>query len=85
MNKEKIHTLIQESLGGRVLEYNLYEDNRNYGIELTLSSDSLNEKVKMDNISNDKEMVVELIDYLYENAVDTIHAKDVVEDYISSL
>ena len=57
-------------------------DNKTYGIELILRSNSINESVKVEDISRDKTEVLNLIDCLSENGVDTIHFRDVIEDYI---
>ncbi len=89
MITKKIYKLSQNAGIERTLEYNLCEstteDGKAYGIEVVLTSSKVNERVKIENISNDKDVVLKLLTYLYENAVDTIHFKDIVEDYISSL
>lgn len=89
LGKENVYILSQRSFGGRKLEYNLCEsendsilNNKTYGIELVLRSDSINESVKVEDISQDKAEVLNLIDCLSENGVSTIHFRDVIEDYI---
>lgn len=89
LGKENVYILSQRFFGGRELEYNLCEseddsilDNKTYGIELILRSNSINESVKVEDISRDKTEVLNLIDCLSENGVDTIHFRDVIEDYI---
>lgn len=86
MKKEKIHELKQTVFGGRIIDYYLlYESNNSYGIEIMLKSKNKNEDLKISDISKDKNIVVNLIKYLYENSVDTIHFKDIVEDYVASI
>ena len=89
LGKENVYILSQRSFGGRELEYNLCEsennsilDSKTYGIELVLRSDSINESVKVEDISQNKAEVLNLIDCLSENGVGTIHFRDVIEDYI---
>lgn len=89
MGKENVCILSQRSFGGRKLEYNLCESEndsilsgKTYGIELILRSSSINESVKVEDISQDKTEVLNLIDCLSENGIDTIHFRDVIEDYI---
>ena len=89
LGKENICILSQRSFGGRELEYNLCESeidsilsSKTYGIELVLRSNSINESVKVEDISQDKKEVLNLIECLSENGIDTIHFRDVIEDYI---
>lgn len=89
MGKENVYILSQRSFGGRELEYNLCEsendsilNNKTYGIELVLRSDSINESVKVEDISQNKTEVLDLINCLSENGVSTIHFRDIIEDYI---
>lgn len=89
LGKENVYILSQRSFGGRELEYNLCEsendsilNNKTYGIELVLRSDSINESVKVEDISQNKTEVLDLINCLSENGVSTIHFRDIIEDYI---
>ena len=89
LGKENVCILSQRSFGGRELEYNLCEsendsilNNKTYGIELVLRSDSINESVKVEDISQNKTEVLDLINCLSENGVSTIHFRDIIEDYI---
>lgn len=89
LGKENVYVLSQRSFGGRELEYNLCEsendsilNNKTYGIELVLRSDSINESVKVEDISQNKTEVLDLINCLSENGVSTIHFRDIIEDYI---
>ena len=89
MCKKETYKLIQNSLGGRILEYSLVEENMLskkdtfYGIKLTLKSKKINEEVIINRISKEKTVVKNLLEYLYENSIDTIHFKDIVDDYMS--
>ena len=89
MNKKESYKLVQNSLGGRVLEYKLLESKLSkekdifYGIKLSLKSQKINEEIIIDRISQDKSVAEDLLEYLYENSVDTIHFKDIVDDYMS--
>ena len=56
-----------------------------YGIEVVSFSEDKNEVEKIENVSYEKDKVMNIITLLYENAVDITHFKDVVEDYISAL
>lgn len=58
-----------------------------YGIKISsvVGDSDEREDTAVELISRDKEIVEKLIEYLYENSVDTIHFKDVVEDYIFKL
>ncbi len=83
---KNIYMLNQKNSLGRVIEYNLYESGdiseKYYGIQVKLISDKVKEEIKIENISCDINFVMNIIDYLYENAVDTVHCKDIIEDYI---
>ena len=89
MNTKKIHELNQTWLGRRTLKYNLCEtqseDGLQYGIQLIVNSENQKEEIAIENISNNKQYVLDLITYLYENAIDTIHFRDVIIDYMNSL
>ena len=85
MKKEKIHELKQTIFGGRVIDYYLCENDNNYGIEIMLKTKKENESLQIDNISTNKDIVVDLIKHLYENSIDTIHFKDIVDDYMASI
>lgn len=89
MITKKIHELNQTWLGRRTLKYNLCEteneEGLQYGIQLIVNSESQKEEIAIENISNNKQYVLDLITYLYENAIDTIHFRDVIIDYMNSL
>lgn len=86
MQIKNIYNVVKKSSGGKVLKYNLCEDNNSdekcYGIEVLLEDNGLAEREIIKDISNDKSEVLSLIDYLYENGVDIVHFREVVEDYI---
>ena len=88
MEIKKIYELNQTHFGKRTLIYSLCKsknkEESQYGIQLVMTSEKEKEEVMIQDISNNKNYVMNLITYLYENAIDTIHLKDVVEDYISA-
>lgn len=89
MKIEKIYELNQTIAMKRKTIYNLWENEIEsqtvYGIEIVVFSNNKQESSKIENISRDKNQVINIITLLYENAVGISHFKDVVEDYISSL
>ena len=89
MKIEKIYELNQTLAIKRSIIYNLCEctvqGKTVYGIEIIVNSNDKQESSKIENVSYDKNQVVNIITLLYENAVDISHFKDVVEDYISLL
>ena len=89
MKIEKIYELNQTLAIKRSIIYNLCESTVEgktvYGIEIIVNSNDKQESSKIENVSYDKNQVVNIITLLYENAVDISHFKDVVEDYISLL
>lgn len=88
MKITKFYDLIQKSLNQRVLEYSLCEneseDGKSYGIQLASNSKNSSERITIENISSKKDFIINLINILYENSIDTIHFKDIVEDYIEN-
>lgn len=84
MDLNKKYILVQEKfLGGRTLKYSILENcNNSYGINLSVLSKNNTEEVYVENISNNKNFIINLISILYENAIDTIHFKDIIEDKI---
>ena len=71
---------------GKTVFYNLVktqdEGENSFGIQIVTKSRSYEEKETIKDISQKEDFVKKIINYLYENAVDTTHFKDVVEDYI---
>ena len=89
MKTEKIYELNQTVTVERKITYNLCESTTEgktvYGIEIVVISNDKQESSTIENVSCDKNQVINIITLLYENAVDISHFKDVVEDYISLL
>lgn len=83
MKKEKIYELKQSVFEERIINYYLCENDSKYGIEIMIETKNENEISQISNISKNKNFVVTLIKHLYENAIDTIHFKDVVDDYLA--
>lgn len=85
MNIKNLHEKNFSTLGKTVF-YNLAKTEsagKNYfGIQIiTQAKDYLDEETIKD-ISPNEDFVKKIINYLYENAVDNTHFKDVTEDYI---
>lgn len=85
MNIKNMHEKIFSSLEKTVF-YNLIwtecEGNKSFGIQIITKTKSYTEKEIIKDISLNENFVIKIINYLYENAVDTLHFKDVTEDYI---
>ena len=83
---KNIHKLVQKSFLKRNLFYNLCESSgegsKFYGIEILTEYKNSVEREIIRNISNDKSVVLNLIECLYENAVSVTHFRDIIEDYI---
>lgn len=69
--------------------YNLtwveYKGGKSFGIQIITKAKDYTEEEIIKNISSNEDFVKKIINYLFENAVDTIHFKDVTEDYILKL
>ncbi len=85
---ETIKEIVLKSMGNKTIHYRILENNKSgktkYGIEICESYKDSTLKETIENISNSKEDVLNLINYLSENVIDTAHFKDVVEDYMYS-
>jgi hypothetical protein len=73
-------------MGGKVIDYNVCEDEHDnaihYGIQVTdRTGEDYNEEM-IEDISPSKDFIYNLLMYLYENSIDTVHFRDIVEDYI---
>lgn len=81
-----IKEIILKSMNNKTIRYGILESKENndikYGIGIyeTYKGNTMNET--FNDISDKKEVVINLINYLSENAVDTAHFKDIIEDYI---
>ena len=73
-------------MDGKKIEYKITtceKDNcEQYGIQVITDAKDYHEEDTVNAISPDKNFVEEIITYLYQNSIDTIHFKDVLEDYI---
>lgn len=74
------------SMGGKIIRYNLcevkYGSYIHYGIQIAEHIGKTHNKETLENISTNKDFVHELLLYLCENLIDTVHFKDIVEDYL---
>ncbi len=74
---------------GKTIEYKMlesfYDDySYYYGIQIKeFYKDNYFEEL-IEDISSNKTFVYNLITYLYENGIDTVHFKDIVEDYMAA-
>lgn len=89
MKVTRLCSSIQKALKEKVLEYSICENESEngkfYGIQLSSNSQGCKEKIIIEYISDQKNIVTNLINILYENSICTIHFRDIVEDYIDSL
>lgn len=58
------------------------EGEDSFGIQIVTKTENYEEKEIIKDISQKEDFVKKMIKYLYENAVDTTHFKDVIDDYI---
>ncbi len=88
MNIKNLHEKNFFSLGKTVF-YNLiqaeFEGKSSFGIQVITKAASYSEEEIIKDISPNEDFVKKIINYLYENAVDNTHFKDVTEDYILNL
>ena len=74
---------------GKTVFYNLiqteFEGKSSFGIQVITKAANHLEDETIKDISPNEDFVKKIINYLYENAVDNTHFKDVTEDYILSL
>lgn len=83
---QPIKEVILKSMGDKVIRYFLLVDHNDggktmYGICILEEINGTSLKEKIEGISENKDFVLELINYLSENVIDTAHFKDIVEDY----
>ncbi len=75
-------------MNNKILKYNLCEgeegNRTNYGIQLTEDTDKIHREEIIWDISSDKNFVNNLLMYLSENVIDTVHFRDIIEDYIQA-
>ncbi len=85
---ETIKEIVLKSMDSKTVRYSVVKSNEcgklKYGIEVCESCKNGTLKETVDNISDSKKEVLNLIDYLSENVIDTAHFKDIVEDYMYS-
>ena len=81
-----IKEIILKSMGNKTIRYNMLESKINgkttYGIKIYEKYKERALEEAIEGISDSKEDVLNLINYLSENVVDTAHFKDIVEDYM---
>lgn len=86
MTVKNIYEKSLPCMGDKIIHYDICEnmvDNViHYGIQISDKVGDENRKETIQDISPDKNLVCNLIDYLFQNVIDVTHFKDVVEDYI---
>ena len=67
----------------RIVKYFLLTDNRNrYKIMILKQSSNENAKLGIDKLFNDKQVALDLIEFLYENSVSLEQSNEIVEDLL---
>lgn len=86
MSTRSVYVNELTSMEGKKIEYRITTGEKDgceqYGIQVITDTKDYHEEEAVDMISPDKNFVKEIITYLYQNSIDTIHFKDVLEDYI---
>ncbi len=84
-----IRNLYEKSLpimNNKVIKYNIcenkYSGQTHYGIQIIEEIGRKHNEEMIESISPNKNFVYGLLSYLCENTVDTVHFKDIVDDYI---
>lgn len=82
---ETIKEIVLKSMNNKTVRYDILENRKNgkisYGIKIFENYNGNVQEEVAENISDNKETVLKLINYLSENVIDTAHFKDVIEDY----
>lgn len=86
MSTQSVYVNELTSMEGKKIEYRITACEKDgceqYGIQVITDAKDYHEEETVDMISPDKDFVKEIITYLYQNSVDTVHFKDVLDDYI---
>lgn len=86
MTVKNIYEKSLHCMGDKIIHYDICEnavDNTiHYGIQISDKVGDESRKEIINDISPDKNLVCNLIDYLFENTIDVTHFKDIVEDYL---
>lgn len=84
-----IEEVVLKCVGNKIIRYFLLTNTDEYskvmyGICISEQiKDNVLAKEKIENISDDKNFVSDIINHLSENIIDTVHFKDIVDDYMS--
>ena len=84
-----IEEVVLKCVGDKIIQYFLLTNTDEYG--KVMYGICISEQIKgnvstretIENISDDKNFVSDLINHLSENVIDTVHFKDIVDDYMS--
>lgn len=87
-----IKNLLEKSItmmNNKIIKYNICEhkhDNQiHYGIQIIEKNGRNYKEEIIKGISPNKNFVYSLLLYLYENIIDTVHFKDIVNDYMMQI
>ena len=73
-------------MNNKIIKYNICEfecdGQMHYGIQIAEKSGRDYKEETIEGISPNKNFVYSLLLYLHENIIDTVHFKDIVNDYI---
>ncbi len=82
---EIIREITLKSMENKIIRYFILKNCESafikYGIGIQEVCDGKFNEEKIENISSNKDFVLELIDYLCDHAIDTTHFRDIVEDF----
>ncbi len=85
---EMIREITLKSMNNKIVRYYILENcesgQNKYGIGILEIFNGITKEEKVENISGSKTFVLNLIDYLCDNAVDTAHLEDIVVDFITN-
>lgn len=79
---EKNYSEIKDFQHKSICTYCLIEDNSNYGIEVDYLINNKNFNQRCSNISNNKNLVINILTYLYENSVPIETFDDVIAELL---
>lgn len=85
---ETIKKIVLKSMNNKMVSYSIIKNNKEgktiYGIEIRENHKNYTLKETVEDISDNKKYVLNLVNYLSENVIDTAHFKDIVKDYMYS-
>ncbi len=74
------------AMNNKVIKYNVCESKcdsqMHYGIQIVEDVGENHNEETIEGISTSENFVYNLLSYLYDNIIDTVHFRDIVDDYI---